>query len=109
MFMLGHAGLPLADAYSTLVEVLNTRDGKSGGLNVGRYSNPELDALVKQIRESEDETQRRGMIRAALLLEKADIGHVPLHQQPITWAARKGIALHPAPDNQLRLRLVTTP
>jgi peptide/nickel transport system substrate-binding protein len=109
MFMLGHAGLPLADASSTLVEVIHTREGPYGGLNVGRYSNPKIDALVTQIRSAEDETARRGLIREALLLEKEDIGHIPLHQQPITWAAKKGIELHQGPDNQLRLRLVTTP
>jgi len=109
MFMLGHAGLPLADAYSTLSEVLHSRTMTQGGLNVGRYANPELDALVDRVREAPDETQRRALIRQALLIEKTDIGHVPLHQQPITWAARRGIELHQSPDNQLRRRLVTVP
>jgi peptide/nickel transport system substrate-binding protein len=31
---------------------------------------------------------------------------VPLHQQPITWAAKKGISMAQAPDNQLRLWLI---
>jgi peptide/nickel transport system substrate-binding protein len=109
MFMLGHAGLPLADAYSTLSEVLHSRTPTQGGLNVGRYSNPQLDALVDRVREAPDETQRRALIREALLIEKNDIGHIPLHQQPITWAAKKGIEMHQGPDNQLRLRLVTVP
>jgi peptide/nickel transport system substrate-binding protein len=107
MFMLGHAGLPLADTYSVLTEVLHTREGKLGGLNVGRYSNPKLDALTDQIAEASDEPTRRALIREAFALEKADIGHIPLHQQPITWAAKKGIDLRQGPDNQLRLRLVT--
>ncbi len=107
LFMLGHAGLPLADAYSTLNEVLRTRTDKAGGLNVGRYSNPALDSLIDRIAEATDETQRRAMIREAFLMEKQDIGHIPLHQQPITWAARRGISLRQGPDNQLRLRLVT--
>jgi peptide/nickel transport system substrate-binding protein len=109
MFMLGHAGLPLADAYSTLSEVLHSRTSTQGGLNVGRYANPQLDALIDQAREAPDETRRRALIRAALLLEKTDIGHIPLHQQPITWAAKQGIEMHQGPDNQLRLRLVTMP
>jgi peptide/nickel transport system substrate-binding protein len=109
MFMLGHAGLPLADAYSTLVEVLHTRTDRQGGLNVGRYSNPKLDALIDQIAESASEPQRRALLEEAFAIEKADIGHIPLHQQPITWASRKGIEMKQAPDNQLRLRLVTVP
>lgn len=107
MFMLGHAGLPLADSYSVLTEVLHTRTDKLGGLNVGRYSNPALDALTDRIAEAGDEPTRRGLIREAFALEKADIGYIPLHQQPITWAAKKGIDLKQGPDNQLRLRLVT--
>ena len=109
MFMLGHAGLPLADAFSTLSEVLHSRTDQQGGLNVGRYSNPALDALIDQAGNAPDETQRRALIRSALLLEKQDIGHIPLHQQPITWAAKKGIDMHQGPDNQLRLQLVTVP
>jgi peptide/nickel transport system substrate-binding protein len=49
MFMLGHAGLPLADSFSTLSEVLRTRTATTAGLNVGRWSNAEFDALVDRI------------------------------------------------------------
>jgi peptide/nickel transport system substrate-binding protein len=109
MFMLGHAGLPLADAYSTLSEVLHSRTQTQGGLNVGRYSNPQLDDLIAQVATAPDETQRRALMRRAFVIEQQDIGYIPLHQQPITWAARKGIAMHQGPDNQMRLRLVTVP
>jgi peptide/nickel transport system substrate-binding protein len=34
---------------------------------------------------------------------------VPLHQQPIVWASKKGIELAQAPDNRLRLWLVRMP
>ncbi len=39
-------------------------------------------------------------------LERNDVSHVPLHQQPITWAARKDVQMTQSPDNQLRLWLV---
>ncbi len=106
-FMLGHAGLPLADTFSTLNEVIHTRGERTGGLNVGRYSNPRIDALVARIAQAGDETERRAMIREALAIEREDIGHVPLHQQPIVWASKKGIDLHQGPDNQMRLWRVT--
>ncbi len=106
MFMLGHAGLPLADSYSTLNEVLRTNSRTAGGLNYGRWSNAEFDALVDRIAEAADETSRRAMIREALAIERAEIAHVPLFQQPIAWAARRGIELRQAPDNRLRLWLV---
>jgi peptide/nickel transport system substrate-binding protein len=106
MFMLGHAGLPLADSYSTLNEVLRSSTRTAGGLNYGRWSNAAFDALVAEAAEAADETVRRGFIRDALAIERAEIAHVPLFQQPIAWAARRGIELRQAPDNRLRLWLV---
>lgn len=106
MFMVGHAGLPLADTYSTLSEVLRTRTATASGLNVGRWSNAEFDALVDRIAEEGDETRRRALIREALLIEKREVAHVPLHQQPVVWAARRNIDLAQSPDNRLRLRYV---
>lgn len=109
LFMLGHAALPLADVYSTLADVLHSRTETAGGLNAGRYSNAALDALIDRIAEEPDEPTRRALIRQAFAIEKQDIGNIPLHQQPLTWAARRGIDLHQAPDNSLRLYLVTVP
>ncbi|WP_270937477.1 ABC transporter substrate-binding protein [Falsiroseomonas oryzae] len=106
MFMLGHAGLPLADSYSTLNEVLRTASQTTGGLNYGRWSNAAFDALVAQAAEAPDEPSRQRFIREALQIERAEIAHVPLFQQPIAWAARRGIDLRQAPDNRLRLWLV---
>jgi peptide/nickel transport system substrate-binding protein len=106
IFMLGHAGLPLADSYSTLNEVLRTNSRTTGGLNYGRWSNAAFDALVAQAAEAADEETRRRAIRDALAIERAEIAHVPLFQQPIAWASRRGIELRQAPDNRLRLWLV---
>jgi peptide/nickel transport system substrate-binding protein len=106
MFMLGHAGLPLADSYSTLNEVLRTSSRTAGGLNYGRWSNAEFDALADRAAEAGDEESRRRFIREALQIERREIAHVPLFQQPIAWAARRGIDLRQAPDNRLRLWLV---
>jgi peptide/nickel transport system substrate-binding protein len=107
MFMVGHAGLPAVDTFATLAEVIATRAPGRGGLNAGNYSNKQIDALIDQIAQESDEPKRRGLIREALRLEKEDIAHVPLHQQPIVWAAKKGIDLAQSPDNRLRLWYVT--
>jgi peptide/nickel transport system substrate-binding protein len=107
MFMMGHAGLPTADAYSTLSEAIATREGNLGGLNAGRYSNPEFDALLKQIQQEIDEEKRKALIHDAVEIVRNDIAFIPLHQQPIVWASKKGIDLKQAPDNRLRLWYVT--
>lgn len=106
LFMLGHAALPLADAYSTLADVIHSRTEREGGLNYGRYSNPAVDALIERAAAEPDEAARRAEMHEAYALERGDIGNIPLFQQPLTWAARRGVALHQAPDNALRLWLV---
>ncbi|MFQ3622229.1 MAG: ABC transporter substrate-binding protein [Acetobacteraceae bacterium] len=109
MFMLGHAGLPLIDAWYVLSEVVQTKTQTTGGLNSGRYSNPRIDELTQAASRETDETRRRALMREAFALEREDIAHVPLHQQPIVWASRRGIELAQAPDNRLRLWLVRMP
>jgi peptide/nickel transport system substrate-binding protein len=106
MYMVGHAGLPMADSYGLLKDVVATRQGKEGSLNVGRYSNAKFDAYLPQIASEIDPAKRAKLIEEAVTLERNDVSHVPLHQQPITWAAKKGISMAQAPDNQLRLWLV---
>ena len=105
-FMLGHAALPLADVYSTLSEVIHSNTATAGGLNYGRYSNPAVDGLIEQAGAESDEPARLREMRDAFKLEKEDIGNIPLFQQPLTWASRKGIDMHQAPDNSFRLYLV---
>jgi peptide/nickel transport system substrate-binding protein len=105
-YIVGHAGLPMADSYGLLKDVVHTRTQREGSLNAGRYSNPKFDAYLPQIAAEIDTTKRNKLIEEAVALEREDISHVPLHQQPITWAARKGVQLSQGPDNQMRLWLV---
>ncbi len=106
VFMLGHAALPLAEVYSTLADVLHTPTASMGGLNAGRFSDPLVDAAIDSAGGETDPARRAADVEQAFSREKTDIGYIPLHQQPLTWAARKGIDLHQAPDNMLRLWLV---
>ena len=105
-FMLGHAALPLAEVYSTLADVIHSRTDTMGSLNSGRFADPAVDRAIEQAAEESNPAARAAEIHEAFSREKDDIGNIPLHQQPLTWAARKGIALHQAPDNLLRLWLV---
>jgi len=107
IYMMGHAGLPTADAYSTLSEALATREGNLGGLNAGRYSNPKFDALLKEVQQETNPGKREGLIKDAMTIIRDDIAFIPLHQQPIVWASKKGIDMKQGPDNRLRLWSVT--
>ena len=107
MYMIGHAGLPQADALAILLDVVHSRTATEGGLNAGRYSNPAVDALIDQASRETDQTKRFALMHEAFRLEREDISHLPLHQQPIIWAAKRNIELRQAPDNRLRLWHVT--
>ena len=108
LYMIGHAGLPMVDAYAVLFDTVATRSATAGGLNAGRYSNPAFDALLPRIASELDVEKRRALIGEGVAITRNDMVYLPLHQQPITWAAKKGVDLRQSPDNQLRLRLVTT-
>ncbi|WP_137896386.1 ABC transporter substrate-binding protein [Ramlibacter sp. 2FC] len=109
LYVVGHAGLPMADSYGLLKDIVHSRTAKEGSLNAGRYSNPKFDAMLPQVAAEIDPAKRNKLIEEAVAIERNDVSHVPLHQQPITWAAKKGVSLAQAPDNQLRLWLVTVP
>ncbi|MFM0501738.1 ABC transporter substrate-binding protein [Paraburkholderia caffeinilytica] len=109
LYLMGHAGLPMADAYAELFDTVATRSATQGGLNAGRYSNPAFDALLPKIASELDPARRNALIAEAVAIERNDVAYIPLHQQPITWASRKGVELRQGPDNQMRLWLVTVP
>ena len=108
-YMIGHAGLPMADSYALLSDVGATRSKTQGGLNVGGYSNPAFDAVLPKIAAELDTAKRNAFMAEATGILRNDFAYIPLHQQPITWAARKGADLKQGPDNQLRLWLVNAP
>ena len=109
LYMIGHAGLPMVDAYALLNDTTATRSKTAGGLNSGGYSNPTLDALFPKITSELDTGKRNTLIAEAVTITRNDMVYLPLHQQPITWAAKKGAELRQTPDNQFRLRFVTMP
>jgi peptide/nickel transport system substrate-binding protein len=108
-YLVGHAGLPMADSYALLSDVAATRTKTEGGLNAGGYSNPAFDALLPRIAAELDTGRRNGYLAEATAILRNDVGYIPIHQQPITWAARKGTEMRQAPDNQLRLWLISAP
>ncbi len=109
LYMIGHAGLPMADGFALISDVAATRTPTQGGLNSGGYSSPAFDAILPKIASELDAAKRNALMTEAVTIIRNDVAYIPLHQQPITWAARKGIELRQAPDNQLRLWLVTMP
>ena len=106
IYMLGW-GVPTFDALYSLQSLLRTVGaGGDGNYNAGRYSNPQMDALIERIKVETDLKVRNELIEKALVLSHEDVAYLPLHNQIIPWAMRKNIqAVHRA-DNRIDWRLV---
>ncbi len=106
-YMLGW-GVPTFDAQYAVQSLLRTRVEKSadGDYNLGRYSNPAVDAAVDKLKTEVDPAKRAELAREITKLHKADVGHLPLHHQVIPWAMRANVSVVHRADNRLTVNWV---
>lgn len=106
MYLLGWAASGTKDAHNTLSQLAASIDsGLGGSYNAGRYSNPQLDELTKQIGVEVDPEKRQELLHDAFKLIQDDYAFVPLHQQYIAWAMRDNVEMTLTPDNIIRFWL----
>jgi peptide/nickel transport system substrate-binding protein len=106
IYMLGW-GVPTFDALYSLQSLVRTvGTGGDGNYNVGRYSNPKLDAVIDRIKTETDPFIRPRLLTEALQVAADDVSHIVLHNQIIPWAMKKNIDVVHRPDNRLDWRLV---
>lgn len=91
------------DAFDILKPILVPRAGGEGFFNIGGYRNDQVIALTRQVEVETDMAKRNAAIKQALALHAADIGHIPLYRQSVTWGVRKGIELVQRADGVLPL------
>jgi peptide/nickel transport system substrate-binding protein len=88
------------DSHNPLYAVMSTPgDAGQGQWNLGAYSNPRLDELTRQIASETNPESRQKMITEAFKIHQDDIGHIPLHQQPISWGMKRNVDLVQRADN----------
>jgi peptide/nickel transport system substrate-binding protein len=106
IYMLGW-GVPTFDAMYSLQSLVRTvgTDG-DGNYNVGRYSNPKIDAVIDRAKVQTDTLVRDRLLADALQMAKDDVSHIPLHNQVIPWAMKKNVEVVHRPDNRLDWRLI---
>jgi peptide/nickel transport system substrate-binding protein len=106
IYMLGW-GVPTFDALYSLQSLVRSVGAQGdGNYNVGRYSNPQMDALVERIKKEGDTTTRNNLIEQSLLLSHQDVAYIPLHNQVIPWAMKKNIEMYHRADNRIDMRFV---
>ena len=105
-YMLGW-GVPTFDSLYALQSLMRTvGTGGDGNFNLGKYSNPKVDALVDQLKTETDSAKRKQLTREALKIHQDDVGHIPLHHQVIPWAMRSNVSVVHRADNRLTVRWV---
>jgi peptide/nickel transport system substrate-binding protein len=106
-YMLGW-GVPTFDSQYALQSLLHTLIPKTadGDYNLGRYSNPKVDALIDQLKTEVDGKKRAALAREITRLHMADVGHIPLHHQVIPWAMRSNVSVVHRADNRLTVKWV---
>lgn len=106
IYMLGW-GVPTFDALYSLQSLVRTvGTGGDGNYNVGRYSNPKMDAIVDRAKTETDPFIRPRLLTEALQLQNDDVAHIPLHNQVIPWAMKRNVSVVHRADNRLDWRLV---
>jgi peptide/nickel transport system substrate-binding protein len=94
------------DAHNAFFNLMASRQGDRGMFNVGGWSNARFDELVQGIAVETDRERRQSMIDEANRIHSEEVGHIPLHQQTVVWAARNNIQLQQLADNWFPLRFV---
>jgi len=104
IYLLGW-GVPTFDAFYSLQSLIRSPGaGGDGNFNLGRFSNPQQDALVERIRKETDLANRNALIEKALLQDHELISHIPLYNQIIPWALRQSVDVPHRADNRIDWR-----
>jgi peptide/nickel transport system substrate-binding protein len=106
-YMLGW-GVPTFDSQYAVQSLLRTRVEKTpdGDYNLGRYSNPKVDAAIDKLKTEVDTKKRAELAREVTKLHMDDVGHIPLHFQVIPWAMRSNVKVVHRADNRLTVKWV---
>ena len=62
-----------------------------GDANMGRYSNPKLDAVIYRIKVESDFKKRDAMIRDVLIIRRDDLPIIALYQTVTACVMRKNV------------------
>ena len=92
-FILVGWGAGSGEASSPLKSLIHTHDPSRGfgASNRGRYSNPEVDAVIEEALATVEDATRANLLAKATEMAIEDVAVIPTHYQVNTWAAKKGL------------------
>jgi peptide/nickel transport system substrate-binding protein len=96
------------DSHNVISSLIACRGGedKIGAFNLGGYCNPKINELTAMIQSETDQAKRQSMIDEVWKIHADEVGHIPLHQQPLSWGVSDKVDVVQRSDNQLDLRYV---
>jgi len=97
------------DSHNPLSSLMACRSKTQGQFNLGGYCNKRVDELTALVQSETDPEKRQAYIDEAFKIHKDEVGHIPLHQQPLSWGVREGVKVRQRADNVLDLRYVVVP
>ncbi len=96
------------DSHNMLTSIAaSVNDKGQGQFNLGSYNNPKVDELTLKIQSETDQVKRNAMIKEAFEIHSAEIAHIPLHQQALSWGMKKNVETTQSPDNFMPFKWVT--
>jgi peptide/nickel transport system substrate-binding protein len=87
------------DAHGAFYHLALTKKEGQGEFNYGGYSNKQFDDLIQAAHKELNKQKRLELLGKAMEIHKQDIGHIPLHHEPVVWAAQKNVKLEQRPDD----------
>ena len=90
-----------SDPLRALIESYNAEKGV-GSVNRGRYSNPELDAMIDKAVAIPDDAARNRMLIQASKIAMDDVAIIPLHIQKNIWGMKAGLTYAARADESPR-------
>ncbi len=105
-YMLGWTSSTV-DAHNVMNPIMaSPGEGGRGQFNLGAYSNAKVDELTVKVGSETDDVKRNAMIREALKIHQDDVGHLPLHQQALSWGVKKSVDLVQLPGNEMPWKFI---
>jgi peptide/nickel transport system substrate-binding protein len=92
------------DSHNPISALMSCRKDGKGSFNLGGYCNERVTELTDLIQIETDQGKRQALIDEAFKIHLDDVGHIPLHQQPLSWGVSEGADVAQRPDNVFDLR-----